>query len=101
MPLFTRCNISLRCPQNVSLKFQLKIPHYLLYHFENAYFEWKQKHAVFMHVSLNANELLLPAPFFRIGLCLYSSYLRYSAKKHLFAFDYHLYRAEIMHFKPY
>ncbi len=27
MPLFTRCNISLRCPQNVSVKFQLKIPH--------------------------------------------------------------------------
>ncbi len=35
----------------------------------------------FMHVSLNANELLLPAPFSRIGLCLYSSFLRYSAKK--------------------
>jgi len=27
MPLFTRCNISLWCPQNVSVKFQLKIPH--------------------------------------------------------------------------
>ncbi len=27
MPLFTICNISLRCPQNVSVKFQLKIPH--------------------------------------------------------------------------
>ncbi|XP_067266604.1 mitochondrial glutathione transporter SLC25A40 isoform X2 [Chanodichthys erythropterus] len=26
-PVFTRCNISLRCPLNVSLKFQLKIPH--------------------------------------------------------------------------
>jgi len=23
-------------------------------------FEWKEKHAVFVHVSLNANELLLP-----------------------------------------
>ncbi len=26
MPLFTRCNIGLGCPQNVS-KFQAKIPH--------------------------------------------------------------------------
>ncbi len=25
MPLFTRCNIGLGCPQNVSVKFQLKI----------------------------------------------------------------------------
>ncbi len=47
----------------------------LLYHFENAYFEWKQKHAVLEHVSLNANELQLPAPFSRIELCYYSSYL--------------------------
>ncbi len=27
MPPFTRCNIALGCPQNVSVKFQLKIPH--------------------------------------------------------------------------
>ncbi len=55
-----------------------------------------------MHVSLNANELLLPAPFSRIGLCLYISYLRCSAKKkHLFGFDYHVYHTEIINFKPY
>ncbi len=41
--------------------------------------EWKQKRVVFVHVSLNANELLLPALFSRIGLCLHSLYLRYSA----------------------
>ncbi len=35
----------------------------ILYHFENAYIEWKQKQAVFVHVSLNANELLLPTSF--------------------------------------
>ncbi len=74
MPLFARCKISLRCPQNLSVKFQLKIPHRSFNHFENAYFEWKQKQAVFVHVSLNANELLLPAPFSRIELRLYSSY---------------------------
>ncbi len=34
-----------------------------------------------VHVSLNVNELLLPAHFSRIWLFLYSSYLRYSAKK--------------------
>ncbi len=33
-----------------------------------------------VHVSLNTNKWLLPAPFSRIELCLYSSYLRYSAK---------------------
>ncbi len=69
MPLFTRCNISLRFPHNVSVKFQLKKPtDHLFYHFENAYFEWKQKQAVFVHVSLNANVLLFPTPFSRIGL---------------------------------
>ncbi len=33
---------------------KLKIPptDHLLYHFENGYFEWKQKHAIFLHVSL-------------------------------------------------
>ncbi len=45
-----------------------------VHHFENAYFESKQKLAGFINVSLNANELLLPAPFSRIGLCLYSSF---------------------------
>lgn len=53
MPHFTICNINLRCPQNVSVKVQLKTPHRSLYHFENAYY---------------ANELLLPSPFSIIGL---------------------------------
>ncbi len=44
----------------------------LLYHVVNAYFEWSQKHAVFVHVSSNANELLLPTLFSRRGLCIYS-----------------------------
>ncbi len=65
------------CLWSVSSKYPTD---HLLFHFENAYFGWKQKHAVFMHFSLNANELLLPAPFSRIGLCLYSLYVRYSAK---------------------
>ncbi len=83
-------------PRMCLWSFSSKYPtDHLLYHFENAYFEWKQKQAVFMHVSLNANELLLLAPFSRIGLCLY---LRYCAKKHLFGFDYHAYRTEIMCF---
>ncbi len=29
MPILTRCNIGLGCPQNVSVKFQLKIPNRL------------------------------------------------------------------------
>ncbi len=65
----------------------------LLYHFENAYFEWKQKRAVFMHVSLNVNEML-----FNDGCGFTDTLLK---KKHLFGFDYHIYCAKIMHFKPY
>ncbi len=66
MPLFTGCNINLRCPQNVSVMFQLKIPpiDHLLYHFENAHFEWKQKHAVLVYVSLIANETYCSRPPF-------------------------------------
>ncbi len=79
MPLFTICNISRRCPQNVPWSFRSKYPtDHLLYHFENA-----EKHAVFMHVTLNVNELLLPTIFSRIVLYFYSSYLRYSAKKNI------------------
>ncbi len=73
--------ISLRCPQNASVKLNSKYPtDNLLHHCENAYFEWKQEQAVFVHVSLNANELLFPAPFSRIELRLYRSYRRYCAK---------------------
>ncbi len=72
MSLFTICNTSLRYPQNVSVMFQLKIPtDHLLYHFENVYLERKQKHAVFVLVSLNANELLFSALFSIIGLFLH------------------------------
>jgi len=63
MFLFTRCNISFWCPQNVSVKFQLKIPH----RFESPLFGCEQKHAIFVCVPLNANELLLPACFPKEG----------------------------------
>ncbi len=67
MPLFLLYVITLRCPQNVYVKFQIKIPHRSVI---ILFCCWKQKHNVFAHVSLNANELLLPALFYRIGLCL-------------------------------
>ncbi len=51
-----------------------------------------QKLAGFINVSLNASELLLPAPFSRIGLCLYSSFHDRSPT---------VCRDEIMCFKPY
>ncbi len=39
MPLFTICNVSLWCPQTVSVNFSSKYPtDHLLYDFENAYF---------------------------------------------------------------
>ncbi len=45
---------------------------------KNAYFEWKQKHAVF-----KCKWAAAPPPFSRIRLWLYSSYLRCSAKKNI------------------
>ncbi len=64
-PFLTRCKIS--GVSNMCLwSFISNYPTYhLLYNFENAYFKWNQKLAVFVHVSLNANELLLPALFFQ------------------------------------
>ncbi len=64
MSLFTICNISLWGPQNVSVKFQLKVPtDHLLYYFENAYFEWKQKHTDFRACFFKSKWAAAPAPF--------------------------------------
>ncbi len=60
-------------------------------------FEWKQ---FYVAVSLNANELPPPPPpppFQNRATPLQLL----PAKKHLFCSDYHVYRSEIMHFKPY
>jgi len=49
----------------------------------------EEKHAVFVHVSLNANKLLLPALLSRSRRSHYSSCLRYPDRKqtkHLFGF---------------
>jgi len=56
--------------------FGLKCPtDHLLYHVVNGHF-WVEVFGVFcMHVSLNANELLLPIPLSRKGQSLYSSCL--------------------------
>ncbi len=50
---------------------------HLLYSFENAILSGSRNKLL----SLNANKLLLPIPFSKIGLCLYSFFLRYSTKK--------------------
>ncbi len=95
MLLFTRCNKSQVSPKCVSSKYSTDH----LYNLENAYyFEWKKKRTVFVHVSLNANEILLPAPFSRIGLCFYSL-SQILCQKHLFGFDYHVFCTEIMNIK--
>ncbi len=70
--------MSPECVCEVSAQNNSQIIYYIILKMPN--FEWKQKQTVLVHVSLNANELL-PAPFSRIELCLYSSFLRYSAKK--------------------
>ncbi len=71
---------------------------HLLYHFENAYFEWKQKHAVFRACLFKCKWAAALRPFSRIELCHYSLYL---LKNICFGLDYHVYHAEIMRFKPY
>ncbi len=94
------CNIRLGCLRSFSSKYPTD---HLLYHFENAYLG-RSRNALlmrFLNVSLNANELLLPAPFSRTELFLYSSFLKYSAKKHPFGFDSYVYGTEIMRFNPY
>jgi len=68
---FTRCNISLWCPQNVSVKFQLKIPHRsFIRACQICPYLGVSKNTVFVCVPLNANELLLPAPFPEEGRAL-------------------------------
>jgi len=51
-----------------------------------------EKQAVFVHVSLNANELLLPAPYLEEGGAFTAPWILYQKLKRLFGFDY-LYRA--------
>ncbi len=63
MPLFTRCNIGLGCPQNVTMKFQPKIPHIsFIIQLENVIFGVPKKRADLECMALNANELHIPAP---------------------------------------
>lgn len=70
MPRFTIYNKSQVSLESVC-EFSQNIIYYII--FEKAYFGWKQKDAVSVHVSLNANYLLLlPAPFSRIWLGLFS-----------------------------
>ncbi len=71
----------------------------LIYH-EIPYFEWKQKHvSLCLHVSLNANELLLPAPFSRTGpLRLIPRILHQKTSVWFYC---HVYCTKIMCFKPY
>ncbi len=63
MPLFTWCNIGLGCPQNVSVKFQLKIPHRSFIITSGKYHFWgmSKKRDVLVRITLNANELHIPA----------------------------------------
>ncbi len=70
-----------------------------IYHVEYAYFEWKQKFAVFVHVSLNANELVHLAPFSRIDCASIAHTSNTLPKKNMFGFDYFVYRTEIICFK--
>ncbi len=94
-------NISLRCPQNVSVKFHLKIPNRL---FIISFWKWpfwvEAETHCFVHVSVNANELI-PRPLFQIGAVPLQLVPQILTKKHLFGFNYHVYRTDIMRFKPY
>ncbi len=65
MPLFTvmyyESQVSLECVCEVSAQNTPQIIYNII--LKMPYFEWKQKQAVLVNFSLNANELLLPALF--------------------------------------
>ncbi len=63
MPLFTRCNIGLGCPQNMSVKFQPKIPNrsFILTAGKCHFWGVSKKRAVLECITLNANELHISA----------------------------------------
>ena len=61
MPLFTRCNIGLGCPQNVFVKFQHPTPQLLYYnHLKMSFLGPVLKRAVLVCTTLNVNELHIP-----------------------------------------
>ncbi len=64
---FLQDAISLRCPQNVFVKFQLKNPPQIIYYIMLKILIWSgSRNMLFsVHVSLNANELLFPTTFFQ------------------------------------
>ncbi len=64
MPLFTICNISLWCPQNVCEVLAQNTPQ-IIYHIilKMPILSESRNTLIFVPVSLNPNELLLPPPF--------------------------------------
>ncbi len=81
MPLFTIYNISLRCPQNVSVRFQLKIPHIsFIISFWKCQFWVEAETGCFRACLFKCKWAAASRPVCRIVLCLYRSYLGYSAK---------------------
>ncbi len=84
MPLFTICNISLRCPQNVSVTFRLKIPHSsFLISFSKCLFWMEAETCCFCACLFKCKWAAAPRPLFQnrtMQLVTYSLYFRYSAK---------------------
>ncbi len=64
MPLFTRCNIGLGCPQDASVKFLPKIPNrsFIITVLKCHFWGVSKKRADLECIALNANELHIPAP---------------------------------------
>ncbi len=77
MPLFTRCNIGLGCPQNVSVKFQPKLPNrsFIITAGKCHFFGVCLKRAGLECIALNANEQHIPAlsPEVYVSLHIYSN----------------------------
>ncbi len=98
MPLFTICNISLWCPQNVSEVSAQNSPQIIYYIIlKMPIFSGSRNTLISVPVSLNSNELLLPPPFQNRAV----PFQLIPAKNICFGSDYHVYSAEIMRFKPY
>ncbi len=99
MPLFTICNISIWCPPEcvceVSAQNTPQIIYYII--LKMPILSGSRNTLIFVPVSLNPNELLLPPSFQNRA----APFQLVPAKNICLGSDYHVYRAEIMRFKPY
>ncbi len=98
MPIFTICNKSLGSPECVCKASAQNTPQIIYYIIlKMLILSGSRNTLIFVPVSLNQNELLLPPPFQNRA----APFQLVHAKHICFGSDYHVYCTEIMRFKPY